>query len=154
MSIVWGIFRTHWQAALAAALAVAVLVLQLQLDAARAGHLAYVASVEAVAAKAAQEKAEVEQRQAENLRTIEDKHDEKHVEAVRTGAVASIRRGLRKPASGGGGMPGIAASQPAHDDAGKECAAAYAIVADAAEDADTLTMWQEWARINHIPVRP
>lgn len=154
MKTAMGFLMEHWQAVLAAALAVAVLVLQLQLDAARADHKAYVAGVELAAAKAAQEKVEVEQRQAENLQTIEDKHDEKHVEAVRTGAVASIRRGLRKPAAGGSGMPGIAARVEADDGTREECAAAFAVVADAAEDADTLTMWQEWARLNNIPVRP
>ena len=154
MSIVWGILRTHWQAVLAAGLAVAVLVLQLQLDATRAGHKAYVAGVELAAAKAAQERAEVERRQAENLQTIKDKHDEKHVEAVRAGAVATLRRGVRKPAAGGSGMPGIAARVEADDGTREECAAAFAVVADAAEDADTLSMWQEWARLNQIPVQP
>lgn len=154
MSIVWGILRTHWQAVLAAVLAIAVLVLQLQLDAARAEHLAYVARAEAVADRAAQERAEVERRQAENLQTIKDKHDEKHVEAVRAGAVATLRRGVRKPAAGGSGMPGIAARVEADDGTREECAAAFAVVADAAEDADTLSMWQEWARLNNIPVQP
>lgn len=144
----------YWREIIIALLVAAVLTLDARIDAKTAEHDAYVAGVELAAAKAAQEKAEVEQRQAENLRTIEDKHDEKHVEAVRTGAVASIRRGLRKPAAGGSGMPGIAARVEADDGTREECAAAFAVVADAAEDADTLTMWQEWARLNNIPVRP
>ena len=92
--------------------------------------------------------------QQENLKTIEARHDEKHVEAVRAGAVATLRRGVRKPAAGGSGMPGIAARVEADDGTREECAAAFAVDADAAEDADTLSMWQEWARLNNIPVQP
>lgn len=89
--------------------------------------------------------------QQENLKTIEARHDEKHVQEIRRRAVGAVANGLRIP-DGGRAMPGIAAGQPADDGAREECAAAFAIVADAAEDADTLTMWQEWARLNKIPV--
>ena len=89
--------------------------------------------------------------QQENLKTIEARHDEKHVENIRRRAVAAVANGLRLP-DGHSPLSRTSASQSADDGTREECAAAFAIVADAAEDADTLTMWQEWARLNKIPV--
>lgn len=130
-----------------------IVMLGWKLDAKVAEHDAYVARVEAAAAVAEANKAATEAKQDNNLQTIEEKHDEKHVEAVRAAAVRVVRNRVQHDA-GSGGMPGIAASQPAYDDGAEECRAALVIVANAAEDADTLTMWQEWARANNIPVKP
>lgn len=156
MTVALAFLRQHWQAVLCAALAFAVMMLQLRLDAVTAEHKAYVASVELAAGGAEAKKVERESVQTENLRTIEENHDEKHVQAVRARAVDAVRgsRLQQRPAGSGGAMPGIAARVEADDGAGKECGSFDALVADAAEDADTLTAWQEWARLNEIPVRP
>lgn len=152
MNVVLSLLKDHWQVLVIGALLIIVMLLNQRIDLKTAEHDAYVARVEAASEQAKANKAVVEKTQADNLRTIEENHDEKHVEAVRAGAVDAVRRGLRKPASGGGSMPGIAIGKPAHDGESEECRAAFVIVADAAEDADTLSMWQEWARLNNIPV--
>lgn len=143
--------RSYWRELLCLVLAGMVLVMSMRLDAKTAEHEAFVAKTEAAAAVAIAQKQVTEQKQVESLKHIEEKHNEEHVKVVRRRAIDHFRGRLQLDA-GGGVMPGIAASQPADDGTREECAAAYAIVADAAEDADTLAMWQEWARLNKIPV--
>lgn len=144
--------RSNWEMLLIGALLAAALVLNARLDASKAEYAQYRAEVEAVAAGHAYQAKITEQAQEKNLQKIEEKHDEKHVQEVRRRAVAVVSGRVQRTTPGGGAMPGIAAGQSADDGTREECAAAFAIVADAAEDADTLTMWQEWARLNKIPV--
>lgn len=146
------VLRNNWQVVVISLLFALVLILDARLDAAKAEHAQYRAEVEAVASGHRYMAEIIQQEQEKNLRTIEEKHDEKHVQEIRRRAVAAVSGRVQHAQPGSGAMPGIAAGQPADDVTREECAAAYAIVADAAEDADTLTIWQEWARLNKIPV--
>lgn len=146
------ILADHWQAVLCMILAAAVLVLDARLDASKAELQSYQAVVTALGDQAEAKAQETNAAQRANLEAIKENHDDQHVEKVRAGAVAAFRRSLRPQSAGGGEMPGIAARVEKDDGPGQECAAAYVIVANAAEDADTLSMWQEWARRNKIPV--
>ena len=150
--MIWTAILQQWKLIAIAVMAGALWIQGAMLDAAQEDLEQQRVVVEALAAAQAERAKVINEAQQENLKTIEARHDEKHVQEVRRRAVAAISGRVQHAQPGSGAMPGIAASQPADDGAREECAAAYAIVADAAEDADTLTMWQEWARLNKIPV--
>lgn len=150
--MIWTVLFQQWKLIAIAVMAAALWIQGAMLGEARR-DLEQLKAVSAAISAAQAERAKViNEAQQENLKTIEARHDEKHVQEVRRRAVAAISGRVQHAQPGSGAMPGIAASQPADDGAREECAADYAIVADAAEDADTLTMWQEWARLNKIPV--
>ena len=150
--MIWTAILQQWKLIAIAVMAGALWIQGAMLDAAQEDLEQQRVVVEALAAAQAERAKVINEAQQENLKTIEEKHDEKHVQEVRRRAVAAVSGRVQHAQPGSGAMPGIAAGQPADDGTREECAAAYAIVADAAEDADTLTMWQEWARLNKIPV--
>lgn len=150
--MIWTAILQQWKLIAIAVMAGALWIQGAMLDAAQEDLEQQRVVVEALAAAQAERAKVINEAQQENLKTIEARHDEKHVQEVRRRAVAAISGRVQHAQPGSGAMPGIAAGQPADDGTREECAAAYAIVADAAEDADTLTMWQEWARLNKIPV--
>lgn len=150
--MIWTAILQQWKLIAIAVMAGALWIQGAMLDAAKEDLEQQRVVVEALAAAQAERAKVINEAQQENLKTIEARHDEKHVQEVRRRAVAAVSGRVQHTQPGSGAMPGIAAGQPADDGTREECAAAYAIVADAAEDADTLTMWQEWARLNKIPV--
>ena len=150
--MIWTAILQQWKLIAIAVMAGALWIQGAMLDAAQEDLEQQRVVVEALAAAQAERAKVINEAQQENLKTIEARHDEKHVQEVRRRAVAAVSGRVQHAQPGSGAMPGIAAGQPADDGTREECAAAYAIVADAAEDADTLTMWQEWARLNKIPV--
>lgn len=111
-------------------------------------YLTYAGGVTAVAEQAIADKERVESERDENLQKA--KEHETNLPAVRAGAVASYLR--MHPNTGSGAMPGIAKSKQANDGAGKECVPDAAFVEDAADDADKIAQWQEWAIRNKVPV--
>lgn len=150
--MIWTAILQQWKLIAIAVMAGALWIQGAMLDAAQEDLEQQRVVVEALAAAQAERAKVINEAQQENLKTIEARHDEKHVQEVRHRAVSAVSGRVQHAQPGSGAMPGIAAGQPADDGTREECAAAYAIVADAAEDADTLTMWQEWARLNKIPV--
>lgn len=152
--MIWTAILQQWKLIAIAVMAGALWIQGAMLDAAKEDLEQQRVVVEALAAAQAERAKVINEAQQENLKTIEARHDEKHVQEVRRRAVAAVSGRVQHTQPGSGAMPGIAAGQPADDGTREECAAAFAVVADAAEDADTLSMWQEWARLNNIPVHP
>lgn len=150
--MIWTAILQQWKLIAIAVMAGALWIQGALLDAAQEDLEQQRVVAEALAAAQSERAKVINEAQQENLKTIEARHDEKHVENIRRRAVGAIANGLRVPSASDSAVPRDAAGKSADDGTREECAAAYAIVADAAEDADTLTMWQEWARLNKIPV--
>lgn len=121
--------------------------------------IAYSSGVEALGNDALKEKARIEDEHQSNLETV--KHDyESTLPAIRAGAVAAYLAAHRVQSNAGqGSMRGITGSLPAHDGAGQKqlsapiCQSDEQFIQDAADDAQKLSEWQEWSRLNRIPVR-
>lgn len=111
-------------------------------------YLTYAGGVTAVAKQAIADKERIESERDENLKKV--KEHETNLPAVRAGAVAAYLR--MHPSASCSAMPGITQGKQANDGAGKECVPDAAFVEDAADDADKIASWQEWAIRNHIPV--
>lgn len=111
-------------------------------------YLTYAGGVTAVAKQAIADKERIESERDDNLKKV--KEHETNLPTVRAGAVAAYLR--MHPNTGSGAMPGIAQSKQADDGAGKECVPDAAFVEDAADDADKIASWQEWAIRNKVPV--
>lgn len=120
----------------------------------KAEYSAYAGGVVAVAERALEDKAKVEAERDANLQKVKD--HEKNLPAIRDGAVAAFlasRRVLR-PSAGGSPAAGSAEGQQANDGAGKEFVPGDIsnFIEDAADDADKIAQWQEWAIRNNIPL--
>ena len=111
-------------------------------------YLTYAGGVTAVAKQAVADKERVESERDENLQKV--KEHETNLPAVRAGAVAAYLR--MHPSTSCSAMPGITNGKQTNDGAGKECVPDTDFVEDAADDADKIAQWQEWAVRNHIPV--
>lgn len=111
-------------------------------------YLTYAGGVTAVAKQAISDKERIESERNENLEKV--KEHETNLPAVRAGAVAAYLR--MHPSAGRRAMPGITQGKQADDGAGKECVPDAAFVEDAADDADKIAQWQEWAIRNKIPM--
>lgn len=106
-----------------------------------------VAAEKAVAAKEAEGQA--------NLVKIKEDHESK-VPEIRAGAVAAYiaARRLRSTTASGGAVPNPGASQPMDDGEVSQCVPDATLIESAAEDAAKLDAWQDYARLNGIPVTP
>lgn len=92
---------------------------------------------------------------ANNLQTVKENY-ENHVPTIRADAVrnylAAHHRRVRVERAGGGALPRDAPGEQVDDRASKELVPDSAFIEDAAEDALKLNAWQEWSRLNAIPV--
>lgn len=112
-------------------------------------YLAYAGGVTAVAKQAIADKERVESERDANLTKV--KEHEANLPTVRAGAVAAYLR--MHPSASCSSMPGITQGKQANDGAGKESVSDLSIfIEDAADDADKIASWQEWAMRNKIPV--
>lgn len=112
-------------------------------------YLTYAGGVTAVAKQAIADRERIESERNDNLKKV--KEHETNLPTVRAGAVASYLR--MHPSASGSAMPGIAQSKQANDGTGKECVPDISIfIEDAADDADKIAQWQEWAYRNKIPL--
>jgi len=111
------------------------------------------AQVEVLGKAAAAEKQRIEAAHAKTTKEIKDAIP-KQIAAARSHAVRNYV--ARLPVSpGGSGVSAIARGAAGIDAAGKEPVAACrpGFIEDAAQDAATLTAWQDWARQIGFPVR-
>lgn len=111
-------------------------------------YLTYAGGVTAVAKQAIDDKERIESERDANLTKV--KEHEANLPTVRAGAVAAYLR--MHPNTSCGAMPGIAKGKQTDDGASKECVPDAAFVEDAADDADKIASWQEWAHRNKIPL--
>lgn len=90
-----------------------------------------------------------------NLEQVKESHEQK-VDAVRDGAVAKYRaaHGMRDNAAGssGSGVRTNSVSLKVDDGAAEECVPDETLIRDAADDAEKLSAWQDWCRLNKCPV--
>lgn len=111
------------------------------------------AQVEVLGKAAAAEKKRIEEAHAKTTKEIKDAIP-KQIAAARSHAVRNYIGSL--PVSpGGSGVSGTARGASGIDAAGKEPVVACrpGFIEDAAQDAATLTAWQDWARQIGFPVR-
>lgn len=115
----------------------------------KAEYLTYAGGVTAVAKQAIADKERVESERDANLTKV--KEHEANLPTVRAGAVAAYLR--MHPSTSCSAMPGITQGKQANDGASKESVSDLSIfIEDAADDADKIVQWQEWAMRNKIPV--
>lgn len=98
----------------------------------------------------------VKEKEAEgkaNLTKIKEDHESK-VPEIRAGAVAAYvaAHRVRVSAPGGGEVPSPGAGQPVDDAGTCNLVPDEALIESAAEDAAKLSAWQDYARLNGIPV--
>lgn len=111
------------------------------------------AQVEVLGKAAAAEKKRIEEAHVKTTKEIKDAIP-KQIAAARSHAVRNYIASL--PVSpGSGGMSGVADRAGGIDAAGKEPVVACrpGFIEDAAQDAATLSAWQDWARQIGFPVR-
>jgi len=115
-------------------------------------YLQYASGVTAVAKQAIDDKERTEQERDANLKKV--KEHEAELPSIRAGAVAAYIAAHRMPNKPGqGAMPGITQGKQANDGAGKESVSDLSgFIEDAADDADKIDQWQEWAIRNKIPL--
>ena len=88
----------------------------------------------------------------ENLAQIRKIHEDK-IPEIRAAAVANyLAHRVRVTAPSGGPMPNPSAGQPVDDDKICQPVPDTALIESAAEDAAKLEAWQDYARLNGIPV--
>ena len=109
-------------------------------------------SVQAIGAAAEKAVKEKEAEGKANLTKIKEDHEAK-VPKIRAGAVAAyLAHRVRVTAPSGGPMPNPSAGQPVDDDKICQPVPDTALIESAAEDAAKLEAWQDYARLNGIPV--
>lgn len=124
-----------------------------RIDAVKAEFKGFKAQVEVLGKAAQAEKQRTETAHAKTTKEIKDAIP-KQIAAARSYAVRNYIASL-PITSGGSGVSPAANGAAGIDAAGKESVAACRpeFIEDAAQDAATLTAWQEWARQVGFPVR-
>ena len=110
-------------------------------------------SVQAIGAAAIEDKARIEAEGRANLTKIKEDREAK-VPQIRAGAVAAYLAAhrVRNADPRGGEVPSPSAGQPLDDAEGRQCLPDATLIESAAEDAAKLGAWQDYARLNGIPV--
>ena len=110
-------------------------------------------SVQAIGEAAIEDKARIEAEGKANLTKIKEDHEAK-VPQIRAGAVAAYLAAhrVRNADPRGGEMPNPGSGQPVDDAEVKQCLPDSTLIESAAEDAAKLSAWQDYARLNGIPV--
>lgn len=115
--------------------------------------IAFQAQVAAIGKAAEAEARSREAEQNANLVRIKETYEKDLIE-VRAAALANYLTAHRvpRPNPSGSQMPGITFGKPANDGTPQECVPPESFVQDSADDANKLLEWQDWARLNKIPL--
>ena len=142
---------TQWKLILIAVL-VASNALTLKLwDNARTDLIEYRAEIASMAQQVADENARLARIQLQNLSHLRTDYEAKTAD-IRADAVAAYLRRVPKPAAGSNAVSATSAGSRMDDGASPECRLDTALIQDAADDALKLAAWQEYARLNQVPV--
>lgn len=127
-----------------------------RLDALQARYDGFVAQTKTIG-----EQAEIKAEETNDLhqKTLEDVSHawEKELPIARNNAVAAYLAAhpvrVSRSDTSCNQVPGNAGSQQSNDGTGKECVPDETLIRDCAEDALKIGTWQDWARLNLLPVK-
>ncbi len=117
----------------------------------REEHITYRAQIAAMADAVAEENARLARIQLQNLSHLRVDYEAKTAD-IRADAVAAYLRRVPKPAARSDAMPSGGTGIKVDDGDTAQCRPDLALVQDAADDALKLSAWQEYARLNHVPI--